>query len=177
MGPSISGPFCNQTVDQLSCVYQNSMQDCKNNNESSCSGPNEPKFYSLDLLGVSEQITISTANIKVNQSQISDGTSTHGSVGLMCYVRHGAMPSSSIHDYSGNINDAPLVIQSPKVGRWYITIVPLDLSNGTMGNINVCYSLLWTSHQCPQNKAGLNCTWERYMLQVRFFNSYFLLYN
>ncbi|KAI7733650.1 hypothetical protein M8C21_028593 [Ambrosia artemisiifolia] len=87
-------------------------------------------------------------------------------MGLMCYVRHGVMPSSSVHDYSGNIIDAPLAIQSPKVGRWYILILPLDLSNRTMRNINVCYSLTWQMRQCPQNKAGVNCTWERYMLQT-----------
>ncbi|GJW56380.1 transmembrane protein-related protein [Tanacetum coccineum] len=170
MGPSISGQFCNKTVDQLSCVDQNSTQEnvvsCINNHESSCSGQNEPKVYSLDLLSISERITISAAIVKVNRSQLSDGTSNYSSIGLMCYVRHGAMPSPSVHDYSGNINDAPLAIQSPKVGMWYITILPLDLTNGTMGNMKVCYSLLWQINQCPQNKAGFNCMWERYMLQT-----------
>ncbi|KAK9076395.1 hypothetical protein SSX86_004729 [Deinandra increscens subsp. villosa] len=170
MGPSISGQFCNQTVNQLSCFEQNSAQEnfvsCRNNYESSCSGPNEPKVYTLDLFGPSEKITISTSEIKVNQSQVSDDKSNHSSIGLMCYIRHGAMPSSSINDYSGNIMDAPLIIQSPKVGRWYITVLPLDLSNGTMGSIGVCYSLTGQMRQCPQNKAGVNCTWERYMLQT-----------
>lgn len=170
MGPSISGQFCNQTVDQISCVDQNSTQEnfvsCRNNYKSSCSDPNEPKVYTLDLFGVSEEITISTSKVKVNQNQSSNTTSTM--IGLMCYVRHGAMPLSSIHDYSGNIIDATLVIQSPKVGRWYITILPLDLSNGTMGKRKVCYSLTWKMRQCPQDKAGVNCTWERYMLQVRY---------
>ncbi|XP_076890622.1 uncharacterized protein LOC143541773 isoform X1 [Bidens hawaiensis] len=170
MGQSISGQFCNQTIDQLSCVDHNSTQEnsvsCGNNYESSCSGPNEPKVFTLDLFGVSETINISTSKVKVNQSQLSDATSNPSSIGLMCYVRHGAMASSSVHDYSGNIVDAPLAIQSPKVGRWYITILPLGLSNGTMGNVNVCYSLTWQMHQCPQNKAGVNCTWERYMLQT-----------
>ncbi|KAJ0779384.1 putative EGF-like domain-containing protein [Helianthus annuus] len=171
MGPSKSGQFCNQTIDQLSCVDQSSTQEsfasCRNNYESSCSGPNEPKVYTFDLFGVSEKITISTSKVKVNQNQLSDGTTSNQTrIGLMCYVRHGAMPSSSIHDYSGNIVDTPLAIQSPKVGRWYITIVPMDLSNGTMGNVKVCYSLTWQMRQCPQNKAGVNCTWERYMLQT-----------
>nr|XP_043622557.1 uncharacterized protein LOC122594150 [Erigeron canadensis] len=188
IGPSISGQFCNQTIDQLSCVDQNSTQvnvvSCRNNNESSCSDPNEAKVYALDLLGLYDEAIISIVNIEVNQSQLSNGASNYSSISLMCYVRHGAMPSSSIHDYSGNIIDAPLAIQSPKVGRWYITILPLDLSNGTMGNMKACYSLLWQMRQCPQNKAGLNCMWERYMLQTMLrknpsvpFESYYLPMN
>ncbi|KAI3681788.1 hypothetical protein L6452_36593 [Arctium lappa] len=168
MGPFVSGPFCNQTIDQLSCVEQNSTQgsvvSCRNNDENSCSSPKEPKVYSLDLLGVSEEITISTTNVKFNQTQ--DGTSNQNNIGLMCYARHGAMPSPSNHDYSGNILDSPLAIRSPKVGRWYITVIPLNLSNGTVGNMKACFSLSWQVRQCPQSKAGLNCTWERYMLQT-----------
>ncbi|XP_071696783.1 uncharacterized protein [Rutidosis leptorrhynchoides] len=185
MGPFISGPFCNQTVDQLSCVTtQENIVSCRNNNESSSSGLNEPKVYTLDLDAVSEKFTISIENVKVNQSQLSVGTSNHSSIGLMCYVRHGAIPSSSVHDYSGDIINGPLFIQSPKVGRWYITILPLDLSNGMMGHVKVFYSLLLQMLQCPQNKAGLNCTWERYMLQTVLrkdpslpFESYYLPMN
>lgn len=155
VSPSISGQFCNQTVDHLSCVDQKSTQgiitSCKNDFEGSCIDSNESKLYSLDLLGISEEIMIS---LKSNNS--SNTT-------LMCYARHGAIPSSSTHDYSGNVNNAPLVIRSPKVGRWYFTILPLNFSNE---DTKFCYSLEWKLLRCPINKAGLNCTWERYTLQV-----------
>ncbi|CAI9279140.1 unnamed protein product [Lactuca saligna] len=158
VSPSISGQFCNQTVDHLSCVDQNSTQgiitSCKNDFEHSCIDSNESKLYSLDLLGISEEIMIS---LKSNNSSSSSNTT------LMCYARHGAIPSSSTHDYSGNVNNAPLVIRSPKVGRWYFTILPLNFSKEAT---KFCYSLEWKLLRCPIDKAGLNCTWERYTLQT-----------
>ncbi|KAI3498278.1 hypothetical protein L1887_34050 [Cichorium endivia] len=161
LSPSISGQFCNQTVDHLSCVEQNSTQgiitSCKNDFQRSCIQSNESKLYSLDLLGVSEEIVISLTN---------DASNSSSNITLMCYARHGAIPSSSTHDYLGNVNNAPLVIRSPKVGRWYFTILPLNLSNEAMRSTKFCYSLEWKLLQCPINKAGLNCTWERYMLQT-----------
>lgn len=171
LSPSISGQFCNQTIDNLSCVDQNSTQgittSCRNDGQRSCILQNESKLYSLDLLGVSEEIIISATNVIYNQTQLSKGTINSSNIILMCYARHGAMSSSFTHDYSGNINNAPLIIQSPKVGRWYITVIPLNLSNENVGSMNVCYSLEWKLLRCPIDKAGLNCTWERYMLQVR----------
>ncbi|KAI3719465.1 hypothetical protein L6452_20364 [Arctium lappa] len=167
LSPSISGQFCNQTIDHLSCVDQNStngiIASCRNDGERSCIHRNESKLYSLNLLGVSEEIIISTTNVIFNRTQ-SNGASDGSRIILMCYARHGAISSSSAHDYSGDINSTPLVIRSPKVGRWYITVLPL--SNETVGNMTVCYSLEWKLLHCPIDKAGLNCTWERYMLQT-----------
>lgn len=171
LSPSMSGQFCNHTIDHLSCVDQNSTQgiitSCRNNGGSSCIHQNESKLYSLDLLGVSEEIVISASNVIFNQTQLSHSTNngSHNIV-LMCYARHGGISSALVHDYSGNINNNPLVIRSPKVGRWYITVIPLNISNGTVEIMSVCYSLEWKILRCPLDKAGLNCTWERYMLQV-----------
>ncbi|KVH97261.1 Protein of unknown function DUF3522 [Cynara cardunculus var. scolymus] len=157
LSPAVSGQFCNQTIDHLSCVDQNStngiITSCKNDGERSCIHGNESKLYSLDLLGVSEELIISATNVIFNQTQ-SNGASDGSRVVLMCYARHGAISSSSAHDYSGDINSAPLVIRSPKVGRWYITVVPL--SNETVGNMTLCYSLEWKLLHCPIDKTGLN---------------------
>lgn len=168
ISPSFSGQFCNETIEHLSCVDQKATQgtitSCRNDGERSCIHQNETKLYSLDLLGVTEEITISVTNVKFNQTQRSDGANSDSNIILMCYARHGSISSSSTHDYSGNINNAPLVIRSPKAGRWYITIT--SLSNETTGSMNICYSLEWKLLRCPIDKAGLNCTWERYTLQV-----------
>lgn len=169
LNPSISGEFCNQTIEHLLCVDRNSTQgiitSCRNDGVSSCIHGNESKFYSLDVLGVSEEIIISATNVMLNETQ-SNGVNNGSNIVLMCYARYGGISSSFTHDYSSNINNAPLVIRSPKVGRWYISVIPLNLLNRTVGNMNVCYSLEWKLLRCPIDKAGLNCTWERYTLQV-----------
>ncbi|CAK9156746.1 unnamed protein product [Ilex paraguariensis] len=181
------GQYCNQTVNPLSCVDSYSLTKnhsdtelynqtaanviaCTNADDNSCQGENELKVYSLDVMGIAEELTIRAMNARFNESQPSNGSSNSSGIILMCYVRHGAMPLSTSHDYSGDINKFPLVIRSPKVGRWYITIQPANLSNEIGGiqdmSIKVCYVLEWQVLQCPLDKAGLNCTWERYMLQT-----------
>ncbi|XP_076933575.1 uncharacterized protein LOC143599526 [Bidens hawaiensis] len=168
--PSISGQFCNETVEHLSCIDQNSTQGiittCRNDGERSCIQQKESKLYSLDLLGVTEEITISSTNVMFNQTLLPNGANNDSNIILMCYARQGSIPSSNAHDYSGNINNAPLVIRSPKVGRWYITVTTLNTSKEVMGSTDVCYSLEWKLLQCPIGKAGSNCTWERYTLQT-----------
>ncbi|KAK2965585.1 hypothetical protein RJ640_006200 [Escallonia rubra] len=187
MTPMMWGPYCNLSVNQLPCVGSSSLTrspldslvdnqtavivaSCGNVNEEFCSGDNEPKFYSLDIMDIAEKITIAARNVRFNQTQPSNGTNNSSGIILMCYARRGAIPLSTMHDYSGNINDAPLVIQSPKVGRWYISIQPVNVSTTIWGvqdmSIKVCSSLEWQVHQCPVDKAGLNCTLERYALQT-----------
>lgn len=109
-------------------------------------------------------------NVTFSMTQ-SNNTLNAGGANIMCFARHGAMPSEILHDYSGDISNGPLIVDSPKVGRWYITIIPVNLSKelGETRNagIQVCYSLEWQVLECPMGKAGLNCKWERYILQVR----------
>ncbi|KAE7999470.1 hypothetical protein FH972_003897 [Carpinus fangiana] len=184
------GPYCNQTVDPLSCVPSDSyfpvgnlsgdmshnqtnenVISCKSSFETSCLGDDEPKVYSLDVLAVAEQLTIMASG---NVSGIN----------LMCFARHGVIPSASLHDYSSNISEAPLSIRSPKVGRWYIAILPVNISKELGGTQNtttkVCYSMETQVLECPIGKAGSNCTWERYVLQTILrrdsnpFESYYL---
>ncbi|KAG8486335.1 hypothetical protein CXB51_019821 [Gossypium anomalum] len=195
---SMQGQYCNQTVELLSCglsrnnsgngsasgFFNQSMLSCRNNFETSCLGDEEMKIYTLEILRVAEFLTISAENVRlrpVNNSGNSSG------IDLMCFARYGAMPSATLHDFSGNLNKSPLVINSPKVGQWYISILALNLSKetgGSQSNVSkVCYSLELQELECPLGKAGPNCLSERYMLQTVLrkdstpFESYFLPYG
>ncbi|MBA0646260.1 hypothetical protein Goklo_014237, partial [Gossypium klotzschianum] len=195
---SMQGQYCNQTVELLSCglsrnnsgngsasgFFNQSMLSCRNNFVTSCLGDEEMKIYTLEILRVAEFLTVSAENVRlrpVNNSGNSSG------IDLMCFVRYGAMPSATLHDFSGNLNKSPLVINSPKVGQWYISILALNLSKetgGSQSNVSkVCYSLELQELECPLGKAGPNCLSERYMLQTVLrkdstpFESYFLPYG
>ncbi|MBA0680222.1 hypothetical protein Goari_011933, partial [Gossypium aridum] len=195
---SMQGQYCNQTVELLSCglsrnnsgngsasgFFNQSMLSCRNNFVTSCLGDEEMKIYTLEILRVAEFLTVSAENVRlrpVNNSGNSSG------IDLMCFARYGAMPSATLHDFSGNLNKSPLVINSPKVGQWYISILALNLSKetgGSQSNVSkVCYSLELQELECPLGKAGPNCLSERYMLQTVLrkdstpFESYFLPYG
>ncbi|KAI8545091.1 hypothetical protein RHMOL_Rhmol07G0015600 [Rhododendron molle] len=172
--PSMWGQYCNQTVDLLSCADNYNLSEnlsdtklfnqtaenvifCRNPNGNSCHGGLEPKIYSLDVMGIAEQLTIVAANVKLNETASSNGTWNASGITLMCYARHGAIPRATLHDYSSNISEEPLVISSPKVGRWYFAVHM---------NVKACYILDWLVFECPEGKAGFNCSWERYMLQT-----------
>lgn len=185
----MQGQYCNQTVELLSCglsgsssgngsvsgFFNQSMVSCRNNFETSCHGDGEMKVYSLDILRITEFLTISAQNVRfrpLNSTRNSSG------IDLMCFARYGAMPSATVHDYSGTLNKSPLVIQSPKVGHWYFSILPLNISKaigGSQNNVSkVCYSLELQELECPLGKAGPNCSSERYMLQVGIVYKYFI---
>ncbi|KAI8572590.1 hypothetical protein RHMOL_Rhmol01G0211400 [Rhododendron molle] len=188
--PLLYGQYCNQTVDPLSCVYTYNVTEnqrwkdptlysqtaenvvsCINSNLNFCHGIREPKIYYLDVLGISEQLTIMASNVRFIESGSSNGAAENGTgIILMCYARHGTLPLANSHDVSANISEAPLVIRSPKVGRWYIGIHLVGMSTKIGGlndlNGNVCYSLDLQVLQCPEEKAGLNCKWEKYLLQT-----------
>lgn len=178
------GRYCNQTVDPLSCVpsagnisvaesYNQTSKNvvsCKDSLETSCLGDGEQKVYSLEVMGVAEELTIMAMNIRLNVTATNNSGNFIG-VNFMCFVRHGAIPSAALHDYSSNISKGPLSIHSPKVGHWYIAILPVNMSKelgGTQNsNTKVCYSMESQVLECPIGKAGANCTWERFVLQVR----------
>ncbi|OAY76493.1 Transmembrane protein 8B [Ananas comosus] len=185
------GPYCNQTISMIYCsqpsIYNNSslldlnmhnleknemnkeanqklvdsnssflaaesLIMCNNLNETSCIGLGEQKFYFLDVINVASQFTISSLSDLGNSSGVL----------LMCYVRYNAMPLLTLHDYSGDISMAPLIIRSPKIGRWYIAV---EAVNQTVVNgLNFCFSLDWQVTEC-YGKAGTNCSWESYILQ------------
>ncbi|XP_027334938.1 uncharacterized protein LOC113849313 isoform X2 [Abrus precatorius] len=192
------GEFCNSTVYPLSCttsdVY-NSMKAtvqkpmmenamaCKSNFEAFCVQEGVPNFYSLDIANVAEELTIMAANVRFNTTSSNNASGVYD-VKLMCFARHGAIPSETLHDYSIDLNKSPLVIHSPLLGRLYISILPVNLTKklgGTLDdNLRICYSIESQILQCPLGKAGANCTMDSYTLQTVLrrgptpFESYYL---
>ncbi|KAL3536800.1 hypothetical protein ACH5RR_000166 [Cinchona calisaya] len=184
IAPMVSGQFCNQTVNLLTCVDDYNLTEsssdnrtsnqvaenvvvCRNADDRICHTDNAPKVFSLNVMEFAEKLIITASNIGFNQTQSSNSTSNAGGIILICYARHGAMPLSTLHDYSGNISEAPLIVPTPKLGRWYVTVQPVNLpNNGGVRDVSteVCYSLEWQVLQCPVDKAGPNCSWERYRL-------------
>ncbi|KAH1199777.1 Transmembrane protein 8B [Glycine max] len=168
------GDFCNSSVYPLSCAESDvsnaleakmnksmleSLVTCKSNFEAFCVHEGVPNFFSLDIMNVAEEIIITAANIRFNVSRSND-------ISLMCFVRHGAMPSVTSNDYNINIAKGPLVIHSPLIGRWYISIVPVNLTKTQDNSVRVCYSVESQVLQCPLGKAGPNCTMDSYLLQT-----------
>ncbi|XP_044493880.1 uncharacterized protein LOC123217147 isoform X2 [Mangifera indica] len=191
---TIWGQFCNQTVNSLFCVQSNSYNltgnisdsevnnrttvnvvSCRNSFNTLCHGIGETNVYSLDVVGITEQLTIMAMNVRFNMTPSNNTVNVTGT-SMMCFARHGALPSATLYDFSADIHQDPLTIPSPKVGRWYITVIPVNLSK-EIGDIHdiyaqVCYSLEWQVLECPMGKAGPNCTWERYNLQTGIRRSY-----
>lgn len=180
------GQFCNQTVNMLSCndsynltgtgldneLYKGMEKKviaCRNANGIVCHEDDGLKIYLLDVMGIVDELLIAVANFTFSEIQPSNITRD---LSLMCYARHGAMPLKTVYDFSGDIIKAPLVINFPKAGRWYITVRPIDISNKSeallSNSLKVCYLLVWQVFQCPLDKAGFNCTFERHILQVEF---------
>ncbi|BAT97968.1 hypothetical protein VIGAN_09156500 [Vigna angularis var. angularis] len=195
----MKGELCNSTVYPLSCTVSDAynsvkatvtkpvmknVMTCKSNLDTLCAQEGVPELYSLDVTNMAEELTITVANVKFNTTT-SNNTSSENDVSLMGFVRHGAIPSETLHDYSGDLNKAPLIIRYPLIGRLYISIVPVNVSKkfgGTLdGNLKVCYSMESQVHQCALGRAGPNCTMDSYTLQTVLrrggpipFESYFL---
>ncbi|KAK9143809.1 hypothetical protein Syun_013209 [Stephania yunnanensis] len=182
------GPYCNRAIVPVSCdhtaVYEDSKNifdasshnqtaesnlTCQNSLEVACSRSSELKLYSLDLTGMIQFLKIVVKDAQFNQT--ISGNSTKKINGTL-YARHGAIPSIEFHDYSVDIVKSPLVVESPKIGRWYIGILPANGTRitGAVGNNNInsdlCYSLDWEVFECPAGKAGPNCTAKTYILQA-----------
>ncbi|KAK7292702.1 hypothetical protein RJT34_15554 [Clitoria ternatea] len=191
------GELCNTTVHPLSCtasdVYNSkkatvkkpmmeNVMTCKSNFETFCVQEGVPILFSLDITNMAEELTIMAANVTFNTTP--NNTSNANDVNLMCFARHGAIPLENLHDYSSDLNKAPLVIRSPLIGRLYISILAVNLRKqfgGTQdGNLRVCYSMQSQMRQCPLGKAGANCTMDSYTLQTVLrrgptpFESYYL---
>uniref|UniRef100_A0A7N0V9U2 EGF-like domain-containing protein n=1 Tax=Kalanchoe fedtschenkoi TaxID=63787 RepID=A0A7N0V9U2_KALFE len=169
------GPYCNETLNPLSCssAYTDpnmkpvdTIVVCGNALGRSCHRENESKMYVIDILEVSEQLSIFAKDIGISEVSSSNKTRNASEITLMCYARYDAMPLSTIYDFSGNISDTPLLIHAPKVGRWFISVIPVRLSDVKNESLKACYSMESQVHQCPEGKAGLNCTFGKYILQT-----------
>ncbi|KAL2335992.1 hypothetical protein Fmac_010438 [Flemingia macrophylla] len=181
------GELCNSTVYPLSCSVSdayNTMKEmvkkplmenvmtCKSNIETFCVQEGVPELYSLEITNVAEELTIIAANVRFNTTA-SNNTAGANDVNLMCFARHGAIPSNTLHDYSGDLNKAPLIIRSPLIGSLYISILPVNVTKKFGGtqydNLKVCYSMESQVLRCPLGKAGPNCTMDSYTLQALAF--------
>ncbi|KAL3498880.1 hypothetical protein ACH5RR_041612 [Cinchona calisaya] len=182
---STRGQFCNQTVEQLSChqslLYKlgQSLELIKMHNDvgtrlftcnkylkRSCHQDLDPKTYSLDVTQPVEEVVILASDFRSSGAQFTDNSG----INLMCYVRYGAIPENRLYDYAVDLSQMSLRIPLPKIGTWYFNIQPVDNSNvleaREQKTVDLCYSMEWKVSECPHGKAGPNCTWERYMLQV-----------
>lgn len=184
------GQFCNQSIKALSCSQldagapltnvpvanindgaTNYVVSCRNSVEDACLGDNETRVYFLEITGMVEQLTIS-ATVRLNKTSMFNNAPKTEKVALMCYARFGAIALATMHDFSGDISQGPLIVPLPKTGRWYITIALVNLTKGfdvvQENATRICYSLAWQVAECPLGKAGFNCTSEIYTLQVSF---------
>lgn len=184
----MTGNFCNSPVYPFSCTTSDvnnalkatenntmleNLMTCKSNLKTFCAHEGVPNIFSLDIINVAEEFTVMASDVRFSGTS-SNKTTGANDVGLMCFVRHGAMPSATVYDYSSDLNKAPLVIHSPLIGRWYITIIPINLVNTQDSNVMACYSVESHMLQCSLGKAGPNCTMDIYTLQVVFFARFIL---
>ncbi|KAL9252296.1 hypothetical protein AKJ16_DCAP02600 [Drosera capensis] len=162
IGSNMWGPFCNQTVISLACVQPlsgTSSNWCRTAGEDSCHGTDEPRIVSLEIQGLAEQLAIMSTDVRLNTNLSMNDLINDGGIQVLAYVRYGSLPLTTAYDYSADILNGSLVIPLPKVGHWYIKILPINAAK-------VCYSLMWQLLECPATKAGFNCTMQRYMLQT-----------
>ncbi|BAT11072.1 uncharacterized protein [Oryza sativa Japonica Group] len=132
---------------------------CAISNGSLCLRQGDMKFYFLDVVDLALQFEITATNFGLAQRS-----------SLICYLRYNAFPRRDLHDYSGDISSAPLVLKLPNIGRWYIAIETVNITqmNSTASTPlldTTCFSLEWQVTGCLNGKAGTNCSWEAYVLQ------------
>ncbi|XP_044969801.1 uncharacterized protein LOC123429886 isoform X2 [Hordeum vulgare subsp. vulgare] len=144
--------------NRTSLVGVENLVTCAISNDSLCLRQGDMKFYFLDVVNQALQFEITAANFRVPQS-----------ASLICYLRCNAFPQRDLHDYSGDISSAPLVIKLPNIGRWYIAIEILNktqMRNTTAAMLDtICFSFDWQVTGCLNGKTGINCSWEAYVLQ------------
>ncbi|XP_020261416.1 uncharacterized protein LOC109837535 isoform X2 [Asparagus officinalis] len=191
---AIWGQYCNQSIDMVTCSQSSTdkpnttegkelasnssifteaenIMKCTNPIESSCLGYGEFSFYFLDVVNVASQFTIIATDFKFNQTSSANSSVVFNGIHLMCYARYNAMPLSTLYDYSADISRSPLIVKSPRIGRWYIAIQVVNrkredtVIEENYPEGNMCFSFEWKVHECLSGKAGLNCSWEAHMLQ------------
>lgn len=142
---------------------------CNDSIESSCLANGDWSIYAMELVSVTSQFVISLTDLSFNQTP---STGNSSGIMLMSYVRYNAMPLKSLHDYSSDLSVAPLIVKSPKIGRWFIAFQAVNQteSSGVMHETffggTTCFSVLLQVPECNSGKAGLNCSWEAHTLQV-----------
>ncbi|KAL0920509.1 hypothetical protein M5K25_009649 [Dendrobium thyrsiflorum] len=143
-----------------------------NNSMMSCVGNGELKFFSLDIVVPVTQFSINAAELMLNQTSVSKSSAGFDGILVMCYARYNAMPLSTLHDHSADISRTPLIVNSPKIGQWFVALQVQnqkrndeEMQEGNFSEATLCFSLEWQLYQCDNGKTGQNCTWESHVLQ------------
>lgn len=141
-------------------VKMENLITCAISNGSLCIRQGDIKFYFLDVVNLALQFEITAADFGLVQRS-----------SLICYLRYNAFPQRDLHDYSADISSVPLVVKLPNIGRWYVAIETVNITqmdNTASGPMldTLCFSLEWQVSGCLNGKAGTNCSWEAYVLQV-----------
>lgn len=140
-------------------VKMENLITCAISNGSLCIRQGDIKFYFLDVVSLALQFEITAADFGLVQRS-----------SLICYLRYNAFPQRDLHDYSADISSVPLVVKLPNIGRWYVAIETVNITqmnNTASGPMldTLCFSLEWQVSGCLNGKAGTNCSWEAYVLQ------------
>lgn len=140
-------------------VKMENLITCAISNGSLCIRQGDIKFYFLDVVNLALQFEITAADFGLVQRS-----------SLICYLRYNAFPQRDLHDYSADISSVPLVVKLPNIGRWYVAIETVNITqmdNTASGPMldTLCFSLEWQVSGCLNGKAGTNCSWEAYVLQ------------
>lgn len=144
---------------------------CNNSLESSCLRDGEWSIYVMDIVSITSQFVISLTDLKFNQTPPTENTD-FGRILVMSYVRYNVVPLESLHDYSADISSGPLIIKSPKIGRWFLGFRAVNQTKvsgavqETLLDGSLCFSFMWLVPECNSGKAGFNCTWEAHALRV-----------
>ncbi|CAL9154034.1 unnamed protein product [Musa hybrid cultivar] len=158
-------------------VTAENLMTCNNTIELSCLRNGELNIYAVDIVSITSQFVVSLTDLRFNQTSSTENLGNFSEIRLMSYARYNAMPLKSLHDYSTDISRAPLIVNSPKVGRWYIAFQAVNQTeaSGTMQetflNGSLCFSFMLQVPECSSGKAGFNCTWEAHTLQRASKNS------
>lgn len=165
------GPNCNQTIDMVSCSQSLpntgtfSLSTCENSLDLSCLNYGELKLYYLDVENIASHFTITATNFELNHTSSVNNSAALDGFSLMIYARYNVIPFSDIYDYSADIKHAPLIVNLPKIGRWYIAVQVVNQTTKSYYSSKVCFSFAWKINNCNNGNAGPNCTWNAHMLQ------------
>ncbi|KAJ3682515.1 hypothetical protein LUZ60_015088 [Juncus effusus] len=156
------GPNCNFTIQPLSCAPSNSQFFnsilCSASNDSSCLNQTEnySKLYYLDINSISTQYIISLKPVQNNNSNNNQSLQIRG------FVRYETVPAGNEYDYVLEISGTQLVLEFPKIGRWYVLINAII--NGTTNDL-LCFNLDWQIISCSNGNVGTNCSYNSHILE------------
>ncbi|KAJ8435107.1 hypothetical protein Cgig2_001982 [Carnegiea gigantea] len=178
------GQYCDKKLHQLPCEGAHNDDDEPKDatiqgKRVTCTGSSHPchidlspELFFLEVKDLSEELVLISKNVTLNDKATRLNNKRRGQVSLVCYARLGAIPTTKLFDYSSDISNTPLVIKLPKLGTWYFYVVPAVRKHGLPSESwmhptpQLCHSLHWDVLRCASEKAGPNCSWERYTIEA-----------